>query len=221
MHVAPDAVSHERPDHRETVCLDVVLDRERDVTEVVAHAACVHSVEQGLPGDLQQAGGDRRDRPDRQGDRGIRDPALVHDAHVDRQDVAAGQLVGAGNPVHDHRVRAGADRAREASIALERRLRTLGADELLRDLVQLRGRDPGARLLLQQPVTPREDVARGSNAVDLLRCLLDDQSVSSSFSVARVARMCPFTSSGDRVPSNRRNSPRLSYQSIKGVVCSW
>jgi len=70
--------------------------------------------------------------------------------------------------VNDHRVRAGADRAREAAVALEGGLGALGADELLGGLVERRGRDTGAGLRLEQPQAAREDLAGGGDAVDLL-----------------------------------------------------
>ncbi len=78
--------------------------------------------------------------------RGVGDPAVERDADVDRDDVAALQPVGAGDAVHDHRVRRGADRAGEAAVALERRRGALRADEALGELVELGGAHAGADL---------------------------------------------------------------------------
>ena len=55
-------------------------------------------------------------------------------------------LYGPGDAVHDHRVGRRADRAREAVVALERRLGAVRADELLGGVVELGGRDARARL---------------------------------------------------------------------------
>src|SRR5215212_3265273 len=210
VHLAPDAVPDERADDREALRLDVPLDRVRDVTEAIARHALRHRREQRLLGRLEQLLRDRRDRPDRERARGIRDPAVVHDADVDRQDVAALELVLARDAVHDHRVRRGADRAGEAAVALEGRDGALRADEALGRFVELLRRDAGTDLALDQLQRADEDVARGGHLVDLLGRLLDDHSVSSRRSVASTARTWSWTSVGERVPSMRRSEPRSS-----------
>src|SRR5918912_1854662 len=98
---------------------------------MVAGAALPGSHVEGLLGCLQQLVRDRGYRPHGESPGRIGHPALSHHTDVDRQDVPAEQLVGPRYSVDDHRVRRGADRAREAAIALEGWLRTLGANELL------------------------------------------------------------------------------------------
>ena len=122
------------------------LDRVRDVAEAVAGDALRHGREQRALGRLEQLLRDRRDRPDRERARRVGDPAVEHDADVDREDVAALELVRPRDPVHDHRVRRGADRAGEAAVALEGRLGALRADEALGGVVELLRRDAGPDL---------------------------------------------------------------------------
>src|SRR5437660_1581203 len=82
------------------------------------------------------------DRANRDGYRRVGDPAVQHDPDVDRENVAALELVRPGDPVDDHRVRRRAYRAGEAAVALEGRLAALRADEALGGLVQVTGRHP-------------------------------------------------------------------------------
>ena len=55
MHVAADPVADERADDREAVGLDALLDRVRDVAEVVARAHLLDRVEQRRLGRVEQA----------------------------------------------------------------------------------------------------------------------------------------------------------------------
>src|SRR5206468_10133961 len=99
------------------------------------------------------------------------------------------EAVGARNPVDNHRVRRGADRPREAAVALEDGPGVLRADEPLGGLIELGGRDPRARLALQQLMAAGEDPPRRGDLLYLPGGLLDDQSSASSLRVARVARI--------------------------------
>ena len=123
MHLAADPVADQGADDREALRLDRALDRGGDVAEVVARAASARRRRRAPPrvtsSSFARVG---IDRPDRDRDRRVGDPAVLDHADVDREDVAALQLVGAGDAVDDHRVRRGADRAREAAVALEGRL---------------------------------------------------------------------------------------------------
>src|SRR5215212_5266390 len=118
VHVAADAVTDERADYAEALLLHRGLDRVRDVAQPVAHLALLHRVEQRLARGRQQPLRHRRDRADRQRDRRVGHPPVLDDADVDGQDVAAPELVRAGDTVHDHRVRRRADRPGEAAVAL-------------------------------------------------------------------------------------------------------
>src|SRR5829696_350242 len=174
MHVAADAVADELADDRKALLLDRGLHRVRDIAEAVADVALLDSIEQGLLRGAQEALGHRRYRADRDRDRRVGHPAVLDDADVDRQDVAPPELVRARDAVHDHRVRRRADRSREASVALEGRLGAVGADELLRRVVQLGGGHARTRLAREERVTASEDLARRGHLVELLRRLLDD-----------------------------------------------
>ena len=89
VHRAPDPVAHQRAHDREPLGLDVLLDRVGDVAEPVPDPALLHRREQRAGGDLQQLRGDRRDLADRERPRRVGHPAVVDDADVHRQYVAA------------------------------------------------------------------------------------------------------------------------------------
>ena len=114
------------------------------------------------------------DLADRDRDRAVGDPAVLGHAHVDREHVAALQRVRVGDAVHHHRVRRGADRAREAAIALEGRRRPLRADEALGRLVELGVVTPGRHLAAQHLEAARVDLAGRRHRLDLLGGLQDD-----------------------------------------------
>ena len=137
VHLAAHPVPHQGADHREAVLLDPLLDGGGDVAQAVAGPALLDAVEERGLGGVEQARGHRRHRADRDRDGGVGHPAVEHHAHVHRQDVAALELVDAGDAVDHHRVGRRADRAREAAVALEGGLGALGADVLLGRLVEL------------------------------------------------------------------------------------
>jgi hypothetical protein len=182
-------VADERADHGEAVLLDVGLHGVRHVAQPVADHALVDRLEQRLLGDLQQLLGDRGDLADAERPGAVGDPAVLHDADVDRQDVALAQLELAGDPVHDHVVRRRADRAGEAAVALERGRRALRADELLGGGVELARRDARADLAGEQVHRPHVDLAGLGHGVDLRGSLSNDHSFSSNRSMPSVARM--------------------------------
>ena len=166
---------HQRAHHRQSHGLDMRLHRMRDVAEMAARAALLHRQEKRLLGGGQELARDRADRADREGAGRVGHPAVADHPHVDRQDVAATELVGPGDPVDDHRVRRGAERAGKAAVALERGLRALGADEPLGRLVELTGGDAGPNLAREQVQRPYQDGAGCRHPLDLFGRLLDDQ----------------------------------------------
>jgi hypothetical protein len=146
----------------------------RDVAEPVPGAALLDALEQRLARGGEQALRDGRDVPDRDRDRRVRDPAVENHADVDREDVAAAQLVGARDPVDDHRVRRRADRAGEAAVSEEGGLAALRADEALGGLVELEGGHAGAHLPPEHRQRARQHAPGGADLIDLLGCLPDD-----------------------------------------------
>src|SRR5205823_5758839 len=87
---------------------------------------------------------------------------------------ALGELVGARDAVHDHRVRRRADRRGIAPIPLERRDPALRADELLRQLVELLCRHTRTNVLAEQLECLDDNAAGALHLLDLVRILADD-----------------------------------------------
>ena len=83
--------------------------------------ACLDSGLEGGLADVEQPLRLGVDLPDGERVGGVGDEAVERDADVDRDHVALLEPVRPGDPVHDHRVRRRADRAREAAVALEGR----------------------------------------------------------------------------------------------------
>src|SRR3954449_3645962 len=174
VHRAAYSVADERAHDAQPGLLDGRLHGMRHVPQTLARRALLDGVEQRLLGHVEQLRGDRRDGTDGERPRGVGHPAVLDDADIDADDVAALELVGAGDPVHHHRVRRRADRAREAAIALEGRLGALRADELLGRLVEIPRGDALADLALDQLEGPDKDRPGRGHLVDLLGRLLDD-----------------------------------------------
>ena len=157
--------------------------------------------------------------------RGVGDPAVEDDADVDRDDVAALEAVRPGDAVHDHRVRRGADRAREAAVALERRASRPASGCTSRP--RGRGRAvvtpsrtlPSSILSVRTRMAPAAAILSISSVV--LRMITSPYRVraparvrsvrcwSSMRSVWIVARRWSCTSVGLRVPSKRCSRSRL------------
>ena len=76
----------------------VTLDRGRDVAEVVWRPRLLGAGQQRVLGHVEETAGLRVHGTDRHGDRGVRHPAVLGDPDVERDDVAALQLVGPGIP---------------------------------------------------------------------------------------------------------------------------
>ena len=112
-----------------------------------------------------------RDRTDRHRDRGVAVPAGQDGAAVDRDLVAGEQHPLAGDPVHHLVVDGGADAAGEGRVAVaeERGHRAGGADRVLRDPVELEGRDPGTGCVREQGEGAAHDEAGRAHGGDLGR----------------------------------------------------
>src|SRR5437588_8816163 len=147
---AADAVADERADDRETRALDDLLDGVRDVTDPVAGPRLLDAGSKGFLSHLEQAGGLGIDLADAESERAVRDEPGKRDADVDRDEVALLDPVAARDAVDDHRVRRDARPPRKAAVALRRRDAAVLADELLRDAVELIGRDARLNLLAEE-----------------------------------------------------------------------
>ena len=139
--------------------------------------ACSIPRASALFGDRDQAGGLGGHAPDRERTGGVGHPPVEDEADVDREDVAVLEADGPGNPVHDLVVQGGADGARErrdgraTGVAEERGNRAARADRLLRDAVDLEGRDALPHLGAQEVDALGERHARGGHGVELVRGL--------------------------------------------------
>ena len=109
-----------------------------------------------------------RDLADAERVRAVRDEPVQRDADVDRDDVALRDHVRAGDPVHDDVVRRDADRGRIAAVPERCGHAAARADEVLRDRVELAGRD--ARLEPLADVRDRlgDQAARLGHLLDLV-----------------------------------------------------
>jgi hypothetical protein len=70
-------VADERPHHAQPLGLDDDLHGVGDVAEAVAHPALLDGLEERALRDVEELGGERRDLADREGPRGVRDPAVL------------------------------------------------------------------------------------------------------------------------------------------------
>ena len=129
---------------------------------------------QGLLGTVQQPLRVGIDASHRKSARGVRHPPVERHAHVDGDDVAVAQAVGARNAVHDHRVGRRADRARKAAVALEGGLAALRADEALGGQVEVLRRDARTRLAAQHRQAARQHTTGVGHLLDLLGGLAED-----------------------------------------------
>jgi hypothetical protein len=96
-------------------------------------------------------------------------PAVQDRAAVQRDQVALGEhLLGRRDAVHDLLVDRGADRRREAVVALERRDRAGVADDLLGDRVQVGRGDAGGDRVPHRVQRGGDDQAGAAHQLDLL-----------------------------------------------------
>src|SRR5215212_2497884 len=129
VHLAPDSVGDQVTYHPVAPAFGERLDGMAYVPEVVAGAHLLGRRLEAPPGRLQEPGGLLGDLPDRDRGSGVGHEALVADAHVEGDNVPLLQAVGTRDAVHDHGVRRGADRGREALVALELRPAAMVVDE--------------------------------------------------------------------------------------------
>src|SRR5207245_1203784 len=131
-----DPVTDERPHDRESIGLDVRLDRVRHVGESTARVALPDAEIQALARDVQELQHVGRHGPDGQRERAIRVVPLYDAPEVKADDVALADLApGRWDPVHDFLVDRDARRRREPTVALERGRGPLSMDVRLDVLV--------------------------------------------------------------------------------------
>ena len=147
----------------------------------------------------------RRDLPHAECVGAVRDVAVEGHAHVDRDEVSVGDLVGAGDAVDDDLVLGDADRPRVPLVPFGRRDSAALADEDAGGGVELVRRD--ARRDQRADVGDRlgdEPAGRG-DFLDLPRALANDHACAPTCSSA--ASIAPATSSTVRSPSTATSLP--------------
>src|SRR5260370_26709027 len=110
MRVGADGGPGERPDDGETGLLDVPLHGGTDVSDSVADPGLFDPNAQGLPGDVHQPLGQRRNLTDADAEPGIRPETTVDQAGVEAPSGALAQLALGRDPVNDLAVPRGAAR---------------------------------------------------------------------------------------------------------------
>src|SRR5262249_52212869 len=132
-----DAVAGVLAHDRESVALDVLLDRRADVAEAFAGLGRADAAPHALLRHIEQPLSLGRDRAHRIGDTGIAEPALQPRPDVDADDVAFFERRVVRNTMADHVIWCDADCRGEATIAFVGRDGAATADELLGDAVEL------------------------------------------------------------------------------------
>ena len=169
VHAPADTVPDQRADHGQPGALGRLLDGAGDIAHAGTRDALSDARQQRGFGAGEEVLRLRGDLVNSEGPRRIGHPALERDADVDRDNVVAFQAVGPRDAVHDHVVGGRADRAREASVALERGHATASTDEALGDAVELGGADARAYMPLELRQGRDQDVAGTRHGVDLGR----------------------------------------------------
>src|SRR5690606_11644962 len=219
--VLDDAVRRARGAH-------VLLDRVRDVGDPAAQPGGGDAGPQRGLGDLEQRRDLAGDRADGHRDRGVAVPPVDDRTAVDGDHVTLGEDPVVGDAVDDHVVDRGAQGAGEAVVAQERGHRAGRTDRVLRDRVQLPGRDPGPDMTAQQLQRPADHEAGTAHVLDLLGRLDLDAAVAEAHGTSgqagpswpRAAKTRARTSSTVPMPSTSRTRPRSPYTAISGAV-SW
>ncbi len=156
------------PDYRPVGLL--VIDGQ-ELHPITTQAGGGDAAPHGLAGHLRERGDLGGDLPDRDGGGRVAVPALDDGTAVDGDDVTLGEHPLPGDAVHDLVVDRGADRPREAVVALEGRHGTAGADVVLGDRVELGGADAGADRGAQQLQGLPHDQAGATHQPDLVAVL--------------------------------------------------
>src|SRR5918998_3509642 len=178
VHLAPNPVGDEVPHDPVAPTLGQSLYRVPDVPEPLAGARLLGGRLEAPPGGLEEPLGLFRHLPYRDGGGGIGHEALVAHADVQRDDVPLLEAVGAGDAVHDHGIRRGADRGRKALVALELRGAAPREDELLGQGVELLRRDARTDVRGEHPQAGGGYPPALAHGLELGLALADDQAFS-------------------------------------------
>src|SRR5437016_6007563 len=173
--IAADPVPDELSDDREAVRLDMLLDGVRDVRQPAARPARGDGTGEAVAGNVEELPHPRGHLADREGQGAVRIVPLDDAAEIEPDDVPLlDPPAWRGNPVHHLVVDRHADGGRKAAVALERRRRATGADEVLDLLVDLLGRQTGFDPRREPLRHLGQDVAGRAHQGELARGLQQD-----------------------------------------------
>src|SRR5215210_783535 len=187
VHLASDPVGDQVPDDPVTTRLGEHLYRLSHVPKPLAGTHLLGRRRETLPGDPQESYDLIRHLADRDGGRRVGYEALVADADVEGDYVAALEAVGAGYTVYDHGVRRGTDGSRKPLVSLELGLTSQVVDELLGEAVELPRRHAGSDVLLEHLQAGRGYAPAFPHRLELRLTLADDQASSSRPTASRMS----------------------------------
>ena len=145
VHHATDAVSHVIAKHTIAVRLGEGLDGIANVPDMVTGNSLLDCSLKTIARDLAQGLGLGRGGTDEKRPGVIADPTVDNGTRIDGDDIAIAQdHVGVGNTVHHGIVDRCANGSGKPAVALKGRGAAMHADNLLRKLVELEGRNTGA-----------------------------------------------------------------------------
>lgn len=197
MHRLADTVPDQRPDDAEPGRVDNGLDGVRHVSEPTTDPALLDRRFERRSCGLQQVLRPIVDVADGHGQRRVGHVSIERDADVEAYDIALDDRVLAGNSVHDHVVRRGADRGGKTAVAQERRHAAVTANVLLGSIIERLGRDTRSNGIGEHLEATGKHASSGGNLGDLFLGLADDHV---DVPPASTRRTSAKTSSGIRPP---------------------
>ena len=145
MHHAANAMAHIITKHTVTVRLGEGLNGITDVPDMVTGNSLLDGSLKAIARDLAQSLGLGRRGTDEKCPSVIADPTVNNGSGVDGDDIAIAQdHVGVGNTVDHGIVDRSANGPREPAVTLKGRGAAMHADNLLRELIELKSRNAGA-----------------------------------------------------------------------------
>ena len=145
MHHAANAMAHIITKHAVTVRLGEGLNGITDVPDMVTGNSLLDGSLKAITRDLAQGLGFGRGGADEKRPSVIADPTVDNGSRIDGDDIAIAQdHVGVGNTVDHGIVDRCANGPREPAVALKGRGAAMHADNLLRELIELKGGNAGA-----------------------------------------------------------------------------
>src|SRR5215216_1413439 len=175
VHLAPDAVRDQIPNHAVPPRFGQSLYRVPDIPEPLANPDLLRRRQKTLPRGIQEPFGLLGHFADRHCRGAVGHESFVAHADVQGYYVPRLQSVGARNAVHDHGVRRRADGGWKALVALELWGSASGAYEFLGHPVEVPGGDPATNVLSEHFEAGGSDLAAFAHRLQFACALADDQ----------------------------------------------